>query len=319
MDLHSHKFFLTTLLGCSISFATFSHEAPVVDAQQDTASTQIESTGAEWQSMPNAKKNDSDNPQNVQNDAQLSVQNETTNTTQTNNTQNNTQTDLAPAPVGSIDQRVSRLEQQISNLTRMNLPQQVNDLHQTVSQLQGQLQVQDRDTKTLTTQQTNFYQDLQQQIAQLKKSNNLPSSESAAMTKNTISANNQSATSDDAGTYGKAFQLVSARHFKQAKTGFENYLEKFPKGRFVANARFWLGEIAMSSKDYDEATTQFQDIISQYPTSSKVPDAKLKLATIHAATGKTDVARAEFTQITKSYSGSTAAQLASIQLQQLTK
>ena len=38
---------------------------------------------------------------------------------------------------------------------------------------------------------------------------------------------------------------------------------------------------------------------------------------IHAGTGKMSLARTEFTQIRKQYPGSTAAQLASIRLQQL--
>jgi len=151
------KIFLTILIGGASGFALAGHEAPVVDVQQDTASTQIESNGATWQSMPDAKQYHAQD--SIQNDAQLSVQNESSNN---NVAQDNTENNLAPLPTGSIDQRVSRLEQQIANLVRMNLPQQVNDLRQTMAQLQGELQVQDRDLKNLTKQQTNFYQDLQQ-------------------------------------------------------------------------------------------------------------------------------------------------------------
>lgn len=320
MDFRISKIFLTTLFSCWISFSAFAkNEAPVVDVQQDEASTHVESTGAAWQNMPNAKHNDSDNPQH---EAQLSVQNETTQNTQSNIQNQPPEESMAPAPVGSIDQRVSRLEQQISNLVRMNLPQQINDLRQTISQLQGQLQVQDRDIKTLTTKQNDFYQDLQQQIAKLKKSNGTSSSSDMTTPETTSTPSTDTTVSDkmtlnDSDTYSKAFRLVSARHFKQAKTAFDDYLQKFPKGRFVASAYFWLGEIAMSNKDYDTAKIQFQTIISKYPASSKVPDAKLKLATVHATIGKTDLARQEFSQIKQSYPGTTAAQLASIRLQQM--
>ncbi len=323
--------YIALIIGFSPSLL-FANEAPVVDAQQDSASTQVESVGAGWQSMPNTAQNNAEqNPQSAaQNDGQLSVQDETPvattaqnqNQNQNQNSSNNnseSENTVVPnaayvAPTGSIDQRVARLEQQIANITQMNLPQQVDNVRQSVAQLQGQMQVEDRDIKTLTSQQTSFYQDLQQQIAQLKK----PGTAIAATATTTATAGTTAtATPADSAAYDKAFKLISARNFPQAKIAFNNYLQQFPKGRFVANTHFWLGEIGMNSKDYSEATTQFQDLISQYPTSSKVPDAKLKIATIHAATGKTEVARKEFAAIQKTYPGTTAAQLASIRLQQL--
>ena len=78
-----------------------------------------------------------------------------------------------------------------------------------------------------------------------------------------------------------------------------------------------MGEIALMDQKYDVAEKEFKTVITQYPKSNKVSDARLKIAMIHAATGDTDKARAEFTKIKKDYPGSTAAQLASIRLQQL--
>lgn len=68
---------------------------------------------------------------------------------------------------------------------------------------------------------------------------------------------------------------------------------------------------------YGVATKQFQMVVTDYPKSNKVSDAELKIAMIHAATGKTTLAQKEFTHIRKTYPGTTAAQLASIRLQQL--
>ncbi|OGT40563.1 MAG: tol-pal system protein YbgF [Gammaproteobacteria bacterium RIFCSPHIGHO2_12_FULL_38_14] len=289
MIFQLRRFFVSVIsifgLPLSVSFA---NDAPVVSVNQDSASTQIESTGSQWQNMPDAQ---------TQAPAQA--------------TQNNNQEEFSPAPTGSIDQRVSRLEQQIANLTQMNLPQQIDNLRQTVGQVQGQLQVEDHTLKTLTAQQTSFYQDLEQQISQLKKSN--------TATATTAPTSTSTATLDDAGTYNAAFKLVTTHHLSQAKSAFQNYLTKFPKGQFASSAHFWLGEIAMQNKSYTEATKQFQTVISNYPTSNKIPDAKLKIATIQSETGKTDAARNAFKQIQKSYPGTTAAQLASIRLQQLPK
>jgi len=44
---------------------------------------------------------------------------------------------------------VARLESQMNNIVRMNLPQQVAELQQQLAQLRGQLQVQAHDLKLL--------------------------------------------------------------------------------------------------------------------------------------------------------------------------
>lgn len=121
----------------------------------------------------------------------------------------------------------------------------------------------------------------------------------------------------DADTYDKAFRSLSNKHFDSAQKEFHTYLDGYPKGHFAVNAHFWLGEIALMRQHYDVATKEFQIVVSRYPQSNKVSDAKLKIAMIHAAKGQVDVARTEFTKICKEYPGTTAAQLASIRLQQL--
>ena len=57
--------------------------------------------------------------------------------------------------------------------------------------------------------------------------------------------------------------------------------------------------------------------VNEFPKSNKVPDARLKMAMINYTQGKSAQARKELQGIKKQYPGTTAAQLASIQLQQL--
>src|SRR5689334_13296337 len=57
-----------------------------------------------------------------------------------------------PSPPLPMDQRVGRLENQMSNLVQMNLPQQMTQLQQTLQQLQGQIQEQQHTIKTLELQ-----------------------------------------------------------------------------------------------------------------------------------------------------------------------
>ncbi len=66
-----------------------------------------------------------------------------------------------------------------------------------------------------------------------------------------------------------------------------------------------------------QSELEFNYVIQQYPASGKVADAQLKLAILHAQQGKTEQARQELKSLMTRYPGSTAAQLATIQLQQL--
>lgn len=345
---HKLKHYLT-LIGFIIGFSTigFAHEAPVVDVQQldATASTQpVASSGSGWQPV------NSNNSSTTDTQSQQSQSASPPPTQQWVSSQQNT-----TAPVTSsadpLDKRVGRLEQQMLNYTQMNLPQQVSDMQQKIATLQGQLEVDQRALKKLTDDQKTYYQDLQQQISQIKPDSSSAAKEekkppvshdeqSAADTSTLVAKNNNdndqllaknndeqknqvtpsaslAPKAGDAETYQKAFRLLSRKHFNQAHDAFKTYLQNYPNGQFAVNAYFWQGEIALMNQHYDTALKNFSTVVNQYPTSNKVADAKLKIAMIHAAKGDTDTAKKEFKQIRKDYPGSTAAQLASIRLQQI--
>lgn len=279
-------------LTMGVSLMAVAEEAPVVDAQQDAENTQVESVGTGWQSM---QKN------TTPADKAIAAPTSTQDAVQT----------------GPLDQQVDRLSQQVSNMTQMNLPQQIADLRQKVSELQGELDLAERDLKIVSAQQARFYQDLSQRIDQLKAGKVTASADSNEPASTSVPEKTASKTLTDASTYQSAFKLLANKQFDKSSNAFKTYLKQYPQGKFAANAYYWLGEIAMHNKDFETAFSQFQTVVAEYPSSKKVPDAKLKVAVIHAVTGKKDIAKIEFRQIQKEYPGSTAAQLASIQLRQL--
>ncbi len=223
-------------------------------------------------------------------------------------------TDNVAAASGTTEQRVARLEQQMKNLTQMNLPQQITNLQAQVQQLNGQLQVQEHDLKLLDTQQRNFYQDLDQRIKKMSGSSNSGSSASS------VDSNNIKTTSvqlQDSNAYKSAFDLLVKRKYQSSKQAFITYLNDFPNGQFIINAHYWLGEIYMIQRDYANAATQFNTVVKQAPKSPRVPDARYKLALIYLQQGKKAQATTELNGIKKKYPNSTAARLAIIKLKQL--
>ena len=232
---------------------------------------------------------------------------------------NNAMASVDQTPDGiTSNARIERLEQQMSNLTQMNLPQQIEELRQEIQQLNGQLQVQQHDVQVLGNQQRGFYQDLNNRVKQLVSSDDgaAPSSiQKATASAATMPIHN--ASMKDSSAYRAAFNYLIKKDYPSATKRFRAYLDNYPNGAFVANAYYWLGEIYLKESDVKKAEKSFTMIVDSYPKSNKVSDAKLKLALIHINVGKVDVGRRELQAIKRQYPGSTAAQLASIQLQRM--
>ena len=207
--------------------------------------------------------------------------------------------------------RVSRLEQQMANITQMNLPAKISELRQEIQQLNGRIQEQQHDMKVLGQQQKNFYQDLNHRVEQLIGGDVKQSA--SVQTPHSTSA--ESVT--DASTYRAAFAMLIKKQYPAAITRFNAYIENYPKGAFVANAHYWLGEIYLKKNNKAQAQKAFNTVITQFPKSNKVPDAKLKLAVMMVNSGNTEEGRQALQAVKRQYPGSTAAQLASIQLQRL--
>jgi tol-pal system protein YbgF len=205
------------------------------------------------------------------------------------------------------------MSQQIRNITAMNMPQQISDLRQKVATLQGQLEVTERDLKIISAQQARFYEDLSHQIVALKSGS--PSKPpQPPLSKNKVHLQQ---TLNDATTYQNAFKLLAQKNNAGAEKAFNQYLKQYPKGKFSANAHYWLGEIAYNNKQFDQSFAQFQTVVTKYPKSVKVAESKLKIAEIHAKKGKVTLAKIELKQIEHDYAHSTTAQMAQHQLKQL--
>ncbi len=217
------------------------------------------------------------------------------------------------------EQRVARLEAQINNFVKMNLPGRIDELQQQVQTLTGQLQVQQHDLTLLNQQQRAFFKDLDQRIkqAQISGSGNGDSNNTADAKSSSTKASADDALQTDVQAYQKAFDLLKQKQFTEAKDGFAAYINSFPKGKYIANAHYWSGELYLLDKDYKAAGDEFSIVVNNYSASNKAKDASLKLAMVHANTGQKDLAMKELSLLKQKYPGTTVAQLASIQLQQL--
>lgn len=215
----------------------------------------------------------------------------------------------------SLDQRVTRLEQQINNLTEMDLPGKLDNLQEEMQKLSGKLEVQSHDIKTLNDQLRDFYNDLDQRVSRI---NSLNTSNTGLDSSNNASVNMpNSLTAKEQQAYQKAFDALRNKNYDNAAEAMQSYLTDYPNGSYATNAYYWLGQIYYMQQQYDKAQASFETLINKYPTSQKIPDTKLKLALISDATGKHDEAKKALEALKKQYPGTTAAQLADAKLKEI--
>lgn len=217
----------------------------------------------------------------------------------------------------TIDQRVARLEQQMANVTQMNLASRLDDMQQQIQQLQGQLQEQAHEMQQLADQQKKFYQDVDQRLTQLQ--NGTPNRTANTVNNANLSASTASNSSSmgGQGNYQTAFSLLESKKYPEAVAAFNQYLQTYPHGQYAVNSHYWLGEIYFLQSKNELANKEFQIIVTQYAKDPKVPDALLKIAFINVNSGKHAEAREQLKKIIKDYPGTSAAQLATMRLKTL--
>ena len=76
--------------------------------------------------------------------------------------------------------------------------------------------------------------------------------------------------------YDSGMAAFAAKKFQDAYASFTNYIEKYPTGELIANARFWLGDSLYGQGEYELAILEYQKVIADYPKHSKAPAALLK-------------------------------------------
>lgn len=224
-----------------------------------------------------------------------------------------------------------------------SLIDKVASLQKEVQELRGQLEVQAHDLKVLQQQQTAFYKDLDARLgsanhssAQAKPTTNLdigatsptpqavtptapvPVAKTAVVT-TPVAVNPASRINpaDEQISYLAAYELVKNKRYDDATVAMHNFVQKYPKGGYSANAEYWLGELYLVKKDYTKAIEHFDIVLKQYPSSSKSAASLLKSGYAFSASGNSAEAKSRFQQVVRNYPGTPTAKLASTKLESL--
>ena len=117
--------------------------------------------------------------------------------------------------------------------------------------------------------------------------------------------------------YDSGMAAFAAKKFQDAYGAFTNYIEKYPKGKLIANARFWLGDSLYSQKEYELAILEYQKVIADYPKHDKAPAALLKQGLAFEKLKDTETAKLVYYKLDDDYPGSKEAAAGKKRLQKL--
>ncbi|MGA1864151.1 MAG: tol-pal system protein YbgF [bacterium] len=117
--------------------------------------------------------------------------------------------------------------------------------------------------------------------------------------------------------YNLAYDTFKQGQFDKAREQFSSFLERFPKGKFSDNARFWIGECHYRKNEYEEAILEYERVKNEYPSGDKVPSALFKQALSFLKLNQKEEARIIFEDLILHYPQSEQAGMAREQLEKI--
>ncbi len=190
---------------------------------------------------------------------------------------------------------------------------QVQQLQQEVMRLNGMVEEQAYELRTLKEQQLERYVDLDRRVSALTTGG------AAAPGGGTLGASGNDdtptlstgATSEreqpgEGDAYRSAYDLVRNQQFDQAVDAFKAFLRQYPSGRYAANAHYWLGELylVVQPPDLEASRQSFSLLLQEYPDNAKVPDALYKLGRVQYMKGNRERAREYLDRVIREYGDS---------------
>ena len=219
--------------------------------------------------------------------------------------QNETRQDMR-----ALEERLRRIEAQLSNQGLLNLLNQVAELRAELARLRGQQEEQQDAIAQTQRRQKDLYEELDNRIRELASRPAAPAVAPEAIQlqpSRTLLGADLDARSESR-SYETALTHFRSGDYKAAVSAFQAFLADYPNASLASNAYYWLGLAHASLGDYSSAVQSYQKLINDFPTSSKVPDAMLSLARTRIQLGNTAAAQSLLDQLVVRFPHSRAAE-----------
>lgn len=101
--------------------------------------------------------------------------------------------------------------------------------------------------------------------------------------------------------YNYAFGLMRQADYVASEQAMAAFLKLHGQHPLACNAAYWLGESLYVRNDFARAAEAFSDSVQKYPQGCKAPDSLLKLGMSFYALGEKDAACATYGQLTQQF------------------
>lgn len=117
--------------------------------------------------------------------------------------------------------------------------------------------------------------------------------------------------------YQKAYSLYEKGDLKEARRLWNEYLQRFPKGKWIGQTHFYIGETYFREKEYEAAILEYQKLIELPGANPLKPKAMLRQAEAFVALKDKKAAEILYKKIIQLYPGTKEAKEAKAELSKL--
>ncbi len=216
-----------------------------------------------------------------------------------------------------LEQRVSRLERTMESQPLVEMLRRIETLQQDVQAMRGEMEQLNHSIEGIKKRQRDLYLDLDQRLSALESTGVTESAQ--APTAETANPDTSTTTDDrkELSEYQTAFEILRARRYDDAIVAFKSYIERYPSGKYAANAKYWLGEANYVTRRFPVAIEELNKVLRDHPQSNKVQDALLKIGFSYYELKQWAEARASLQKLVDTFPNTTAGKLAQKRLDQM--
>ena len=215
-----------------------------------------------------------------------------------------------------MDNRLTRVEQQVDNEGLVTLLSKLDALEQDVRILRNNVETLQHEVEQANGRQRELYLDLDQRLQAIEQVA-ARSGPAAAAAGAAGSAQLPVPGGTDRDNYQAAFDLLKRGQYDDAAVALEQFMVAFPASELSDNAQYWLAETRYVSQNYSEALTEFQVLLERFPDSGKRPDALLKIGFCNYELENWAKSRAALSAVSEDHPETTAARLANQRLDRM--
>ncbi len=217
----------------------------------------------------------------------------------------------------------------------VNMYLQLEALQSEIQNLRGMVEEQSYQIKRMQTEQRDRYLDTDSRLSEINSQvqsfhsgqpvavtrpgpsvNPAPTSGANSSASNNVSANNQAVANPVAAGAGVGLAspqseqqlyrealnlLLEDEAFTESISLFQQYIERYPAGRYLTNTLYWQGAAMELAGLHAQSILVLQRLINEFPQDAKAPTALLRLGTVYRKMGENAQAAAQWRRIAEQY------------------